>query len=189
MVIFPSLIDKAFVPVRCHVERYREETTHIGSVQAQQMQANTQQPEHEYQDSYSFIFNNNGEQIEQFIENRVHDRTTGRVLKVMFTDELRHWGRTLVEDGRPGFAREFVRKLFAVEERKTINCRGMAKKRRLDPFRINAIKEEVFTLLPCASNGCIKSIDAMNWDLVRRGSKQNLLVEHKLRFLKYYMFI
>ena len=105
----------------------------------------------------------------------MHDKTTGRVLKIIFTDELSHWGRTLVEGGRQGFAREFVRKLFSVEERKTSNCRGMAKKRRLDAFRINAIKEEVFALLPCASaevhqvwNGCIRSIDAMNRDLARR---------------------
>ena len=100
---------------------------------------------------------------------------TGRIVSVVFTDELHEWALSMVEDGHAGLARELVRKLFTIEERMTSNCRGLVKKKRLDVLRFNAIKEEVFSILPCASadrnklwNICIKSIDAMNRDLARR---------------------
>ena len=99
----------------------------------------------------------------------------GRVLRMDVTGELRHVAMALIENGREMMARTMVKKLYSVGERRTSNCRGLANKRRLDMVRLNAIKNCVFSLLPCAAtdrdklwSACIRSIDSMNRDLARR---------------------
>ena len=51
------------------------------------------------------------------------------------TGELRHVAMSLIENGREMMARTMVKKLYSVGERRTSNCRGLAKKRRLDMVR------------------------------------------------------
>ncbi len=75
---------------------------------------------------------------------------------------------------RERLAKVLVDSLFTQEERVTCNCRGIGKE-PLDPVRLKAVEEAVFTIKPCAPSqrlkawsDCTKSIDQHNRDLKRR---------------------
>ena len=68
---------------------------------------------------------------------------------------------------RNNFAANLVRKVFSAEEMKTSNVRGVLGKTRLNPRKIDQIKEVVFQIYPCGTGekpdsiwrACCKAID------------------------------
>ena len=84
--------------------------------------------------------------------------------------------------GRPKMAKVLVEKLFTKEERMTKNVNGARGKSKLDPVRMEAIKEAVFLLEPStradrdlAWNACVRDIDTMNRGLKRDTTKEKTI--------------
>ena len=101
------------------------------------------------------------------------------VIRVSFKETALQEYRKYMTQGREKVAKVMVADLFSDEERSSCNCNGRAGKPPLDPVRLEAIREAVFTLMPCqnddlmdkAWSACKQSIDTNNRNLKRKLGK------------------
>ena len=79
---------------------------------------------------------------------------------------------------REKLAKELIKILFTEEERISMNCNGINKP-KLDPVRMDAVKEAVFDIQMCplserraAWKKCVTVIDSFDRDFKRRKEKE-----------------
>ena len=79
---------------------------------------------------------------------------------------------------REKLAKELIKMLYTEEERMTMNCNGINKP-KLDPVRMDAVKETVFDMRMCplserraAWKRCVTVVDTFNRDFKRRKEKE-----------------
>ena len=82
---------------------------------------------------------------------------------------------------RANFSAKLVRKLFSEEERRTSNVKGVLGKRKLNPAKLQQVKEAAMQMYPCESGEnhhnawtvCCKAIDECNRRLNKK-MKENI---------------